>query len=145
MQEVSSAMICSLSISSIRESSIASTCCIPAELLSNVIIVSIRQRHCSCIVNLLLILCLLLLVNLYLRRCQGHLLNKMQIGVTASNKTLSIPVILCTFSSTAVFNRKGCGQLTLQAYAPSTRMASRSCSYSWLKSHGTAGSSFGEM
>ena len=34
MQEDSSEMICSLSISSIGESSIASTCCIPAELLT---------------------------------------------------------------------------------------------------------------
>jgi len=36
--------------------------------------------------QLLLILCLLLLVNLHLRGSQGHLLNKVKVGVTADKK-----------------------------------------------------------
>ena len=36
--------------------------------------------------QLLLILCLLLLVNLHLRGSQGHLLNKVKVGVTAEKK-----------------------------------------------------------
>lgn len=48
--------------------------------------------------KLLLILCLLLLVNLYLGRCKGHLLDKMQVGITASNNTMLMSIIAFSFA-----------------------------------------------